>query len=133
MKTINKILTILFLAAAVTGIYSSCDKDETGTPRIDYVRITAPESSDSLLVAAGQGRLIAIMGDHLENTIEIWFNDQRSVLTPTYITKTSILVSAFQWTLITRCVSLCLMALSSSTISKSKSVSPQLTACCPNM
>jgi hypothetical protein len=93
MKSVKKIIIMLFTAFAVSGIYISCKKDNIGEPRIDYIRITSPESSDSLLVAAAQGRLIAIMGDNLQNATEIWFNDQRAVLTPTYITKTSILVS----------------------------------------
>lgn len=84
---------MLFMALAVIGIYTSCSKDEAGQPRIRYVRITAPESKDSLLVGAGQGRLIAIMGENLEGAQEIWFNDQKAVLTPTYITSTSIIVS----------------------------------------
>lgn len=57
------------------------------------MRVTSPASSDSLLVGAGQGQLIAIVGDNLEGAVEIWFNDQQALLTPTYITKTSILVS----------------------------------------
>jgi hypothetical protein len=44
-------------------------------------------------VGAGQGRLIAIVGENLQNTVEIWFNDQQARLTPTYITSTSILVT----------------------------------------
>lgn len=94
MKKITKLLGILFFTLAVAGLYSSCEKDnDSAEPRIDYVRVTAPESSDSLLVGAGQGRLIAIVGDNLQDAVEIWFNDQRAVLTPTYITKTTILVS----------------------------------------
>ena len=84
---------MLLMAFAVIGIYTSCEKENEGEPRISHVRITAPESSDSLLIGAGQGRLIAIMGENLEGATEIWFNDQRAVLTPTYITSTSILVS----------------------------------------
>ncbi|MGB8194553.1 MAG: glycan-binding surface protein [Chitinophagaceae bacterium] len=94
MKTINKTLMMLFMAVAVIGIYTSCKKDRSkGEPRIDYVRVTNPTSSDSLLVGAGQGQLIAIVGQNLEDAVEIWFNDQRAVLTPTYITSTTILVS----------------------------------------
>lgn len=94
MKTFNKIILMLVIAFAMTSIFTSCEKDDvSGEPRIDYIRITVPESSDSLLVAAAQGRLIAIMGDHLQNAIEVWFNDQKATLTPAYITKTSILVS----------------------------------------
>ena len=65
----------------------------TGTPSISYVRITRPESSDSLLVGAGQGQLIAIVGKNLQDAVEVWFNDQQALLTPTYITNTSVLVS----------------------------------------
>lgn len=93
MKTINKTLLMLFMAIAVIGIYTSCKKDDVGEPRVKYVRITAPESSDSLLIGAGQGRLIAIMGENLGGAVEVWFNDQKALLTPTYITNTSILVS----------------------------------------
>lgn len=94
MKTLNKIILMLIMAFAMASIFTSCEKDDiSGEPRIDYIRMTAPESSDSLLVAAAQGRLIAIMGDHLQNAIEVWFNDQKATLTPAYITKTSILVS----------------------------------------
>jgi hypothetical protein len=92
MKTI-KTLIILLVAIAVAGIYTSCKKDENpGQPRIKYVRVTTPASADSLLVGAGQGRLIAIVGENLQDAIEVWFNDQRASLTSTYITSTTILV-----------------------------------------
>ena len=93
MKSINKILLLLLL---LTGsIFISCDKDndDGGTPSVTYVRITRPQSSDSLLVGAGQGRLIAIVGKNLQDAVEVWFNDRQAVLTPTYITSTSILVT----------------------------------------
>src|SRR6188508_141794 len=95
MKSINKILLVLIMLTGVAGIFIACDKnnDDSGTPSVNYVRITRPESSDSLLIGAGQGLLIAIVGNNLKNTSEIWFNDQQAVLTPTYITNTSILVS----------------------------------------
>jgi hypothetical protein len=95
MKAINKFLLVFLLSIGVASIFISCDKDddESGTPSIDYVRITRPQSSDSLLVGAGQGQLIAIVGKNLQDAIEVWFNDRRAMLTPTYITNTSILVS----------------------------------------
>jgi hypothetical protein len=96
MKTLNKILLLSVMAFGIVSIYSSCTKDDApngGEPRINYVRVTNPTSSDSLLVGAGQGMLIAIVGENLQNAVEIWFNDQRAVLTPTYITNTTILVS----------------------------------------
>lgn len=96
MKKVQNIVLLVFAALAVMGVYTSCKKTElpnNGEPRITHIRLTAPESSDSLIVGAGQGRLIAIMGENLEKAVEIWFNDQKAVLTPTYITQTSILVS----------------------------------------
>jgi hypothetical protein len=92
MKSVNKILLIVLMAAGAAGLFTSCEKDDSGTPSVSYVRITRPESSDSLLVAAGQGQLIAIVGNNLKDAVQVWFNDQQSLLTPTYITNTSILV-----------------------------------------
>jgi hypothetical protein len=75
MKAFNKILFLLLLTVGVVSVFSSCKKDEnTGTPSISYVRVTRPESSDSLLVGAGQGQLIAIVGNNLKDAVEIWFN-----------------------------------------------------------
>lgn len=92
MKSIyTTLLALLVMIGAVT-VFNSCTKDEAGTPSISYVRITRPASSDSLLVGAGQGQLIAIVGNNLQDAVEIWFNDQQSRLTPTYITNTTILV-----------------------------------------
>lgn len=94
MKSVNKILLILLVAIGAASVFTSCKKhEEDAIPNIDYVRITRPESSDSLLVAAGQGQLIAVMGNNLQNAVEAWFNDQRASLNPTYITKTSLLVN----------------------------------------
>jgi hypothetical protein len=94
MKSFNKILLILLIAIVEVTLLGSCKKDTaTETPSVSYARITRPESSDSLLVGAGQGQLIAIVGNNLKDAVEVWFNDQRARLTPTYITNTSILVS----------------------------------------
>lgn len=92
MKPINKILLALLIIAAAASVFTACEKDSVGTPVIDYVRITRPESSDSLLIGAGQGQLIAIMGKNLGGAVAIWFNDRPSRLTPTYITNSSLIV-----------------------------------------
>ena len=87
---------MLLLMVILAGVLSACDKEDLpngGQPKIDYIRVTKPESSDSLLVAAYQGTLIAIMGENLAGVQQIWFNDQKSSLTPTYITNTTIMVS----------------------------------------
>ncbi len=97
MKKILKPIILLTMAIAVAGIYSSCSKKDDlpngGEPRIRYVRITDPVSSDSLLVGAFQGQLIAIVGENLQQATELWFNDQKASLTPTYITSSAILVT----------------------------------------
>jgi hypothetical protein len=94
MKSLNKILLVLLVAIGAASVFTACKKHEgDAIPKIDYVRITRPQSSDSLLVAAGQGQLIAVMGENLQDAVEAWFNDQRASLNPTYITKTSLLVS----------------------------------------
>lgn len=97
MKLINRLSIIVTLTVCTVALFSSCSKDDdapnNGEPRVRYVRITNPASSDSLLVGAGQGQLIAIVGDNLEKAVDIWFNDRQARLTPTYITSSSILVS----------------------------------------
>ncbi|MEP7373578.1 MAG: glycan-binding surface protein [Chitinophagaceae bacterium] len=96
MKTFNKSTLIIVMALLAASVFTSCSKDNNvndGEPRIKYVRVTSPVSADSLLVGAGQGSLIAIVGENLQNAVEIWFNDQRANLTPTYITSTTILVT----------------------------------------
>ena len=93
MKLLNKLIALFIMAFTGAALLTACKKEERGEPRIDYIRITRPESSDSLLVGAGQGRLIAIVGDNLQDAVEIWFNDQAARLTPTYISEKSILVS----------------------------------------
>jgi len=94
MKSINKILPILLMTVVSVNMFTSWKKESvSGTPVVSYVRVTNPESSDSLLVGAGQGQLIAIIGNNLQNTVQVWFNNQEALLTPTYITNTSILVN----------------------------------------
>ena len=94
MKNINKILGILTMVVALGSIVSSCKKeDSAGQPVINYVRVTNPASSDSLLVGAAQGKLIAIMGDNLGGAVQMWFNDQEAKLNPSYITNTTIIVN----------------------------------------
>lgn len=96
MKRINKLIVLLTVAIAMISITTSCKKDSVSNkavPAIKYVRVTNPESSDSLLVGASQGKLIAIIGENLQDAVAIWFNDQKASLTPTYVTNTSILVS----------------------------------------
>ena len=96
MKTFNKLTVLFIMAIAVIGIFASCKKDDLpngGQPRIKYVRVTNPTSADSLLVGAGQGQLIAIIGENLGGAQSMWFNNQPATLNPTYVTNTSIIVN----------------------------------------
>jgi len=92
MKLKYKYVLMLLMASVWSAMIVSCSEDEGGKPFVNYIRVTNPEASDSLLVAAGQGKKIAIMGRNLQNTVEIWFNDQQAQLVPTFITSSSIIV-----------------------------------------
>lgn len=78
---------------------TSCNKDEDmkpgdiGNPRVLYIRSTNPAAADSLLAGAFMGSLIAIVGEDLGHTVELWFNDQQATLSPTYVTDRTIIVS----------------------------------------
>lgn len=93
MKLMYKYFILLAIGITMTGTFLSCSDDDGGKPTISYIRVTDPESADSLLVAASQGQLIAIMGHNLGGLRQLWFNDQRASLTPTLITNTSVLVT----------------------------------------
>jgi hypothetical protein len=95
MKSINKTIVLLLMLVATVSVITSCKKDSSSgaTPTVNYVRITSPQSSDSLLVGAGQGQLIAIVGTNLQDAQQVWFNNLQARLTPTYISSTSILAS----------------------------------------
>lgn len=94
MKTLYKITAVLLVVLGISLV--SCSSEEAATsrsPYISYVRITDPASSDSLLVEAGQGQLLALIGDNLQNTKEVWFNNLRAFISPVYVTKNSILTN----------------------------------------
>jgi len=87
---------MLLLAALFTGtLFQSCEKTETdtGMPVVNYVRITDPEKSDSLVVSAYMGSTIAIMGDNLQDVNQIWFNDQLAYINSAFVTSTSIIIT----------------------------------------
>lgn len=90
-KTFTFLIPVILLGLIVI---SSCeDNEDVGDPVIHYVRVTNPESSDSLLVGAFLGDLVAIIGENLGGTREIWFNDLEAFINPTYVTDKSILVN----------------------------------------
>lgn len=91
-----KYLTLLIVPAVVIGVLS-CDKNDPeangGDPAVYYIRSTDPAKSDSLITGSFMGSLIAIVGDNLGGTRELWFNDQKADLNPTYVTSQSIIVN----------------------------------------
>lgn len=93
MRSIKSLILMLILTYAAASMVA-CKKDSgSPAPGIDYVRITDPAAADSLITGGRQGQLIAIVGQNLEDTREVWFNDQRALLTPTLVSKRSILVN----------------------------------------
>lgn len=98
MKSIIKYLILLVIPAVMGVIFSSCEKEDDnnvdiGNPKVLYIRTTDPAKADSLLVGAFMGNLIAIIGEDLGYTVELWFNDQRAQLNPTYVTDKTIIVN----------------------------------------
>jgi len=95
MRSSIKHFLFLLVALVVTGTVTSCSDDDVlpngGTPMIEYVRVTRPEASDSLIAKAGQGQMIAIIGQNLQDARELWINDREATLQSTFITNTSII------------------------------------------
>ena len=94
----NKRLTIILLlmvSLIPSVLFQSCkdDSDDGGTPSVQYIRMTDPEKSDSLLARAFMGSVIAIIGENLQDVAQVWFNDQEAMLNTSYITANSIIVT----------------------------------------
>lgn len=93
----NKTFYIILAFAASLMFFSSCCKDEgvnnSATPVVKYIRPAQSERSDSLMVEASMGSVVAIIGDDLSGVNEIYFNDQKAKLNPCYVTNTSIVVT----------------------------------------
>jgi hypothetical protein len=69
MKSINKInINVIAGGGCCRHIHAPAKKDSSSdaTPVINYVRITILNLLTLLLVGAGQGQLIAIVGDNLQ-------------------------------------------------------------------
>lgn len=94
MKSIYKSIIFLVIAFGMAGVFTGCSDDENlpngGEPMISYIRVTNPESADSLITSAGQGSIIVIVGQNLQGTRELWINDRRAELIPTFITNTNV-------------------------------------------
>jgi hypothetical protein len=93
MKTSLRLFIPVVVMSVASGIFFGCSEELPfdGKPTVVYVRVTDPASSDSLLAAAGQGQMIAIVGENLGSVRQLWFNDQRATLNPSYITSKTII------------------------------------------
>lgn len=91
MKVIYRYLLLLMVFTVGVVVLSCSDEESGGKPVITYVRITTPASSDSLVGAAGQGQMVAIMGRNLGNVRQLWFNDKPAVLNPSFITNATVI------------------------------------------
>ncbi len=98
-RTYNKIKTfaaILLITVFSAQMFTGCNDDDTSSgavPEIDHIRLNDPMKSDSLLVSASLGQVIAIMGNNLADVRGIWFNDQEAILNTSYITNGTIVVT----------------------------------------
>src|SRR5665647_3225079 len=88
------LLLLIFISSG--AFFQACKKDSGtggGIPVVNYIRITDPLKSDSLVAHAFMGNNIAIMGENLQNVVEIWFNDQSAILNTSFMTSTTIIVA----------------------------------------
>lgn len=90
---------VFFLIGSVLLLLSSCENDSyefeltDGNPEVFYVRLTDPESADSLLVAAYMDDVICLVGSNLRSIRELYFNDQKAVLNTSFITDNTLIVN----------------------------------------
>lgn len=76
------------------SLFLSCEEEENnGVPVINYIRVTDPAKSDSLVAHAFMGSNIAIVGENLQDVKEVWFNDQEAKLNTSFITNSTIIVT----------------------------------------
>ena len=89
-------LVMLLLATLFSGIiFQACEKSDTNSvmPVVNYIRITNPDKSDSLVVSAFMGQVIVLMGENMQDVNQIWFNDQPASVNTNLITSTDIIVT----------------------------------------
>lgn len=101
MKVLRYISYVLIPCLIMSSIlFSSCEENGNGNelsnpdgpPEVSYIRIAEPSSSDSLLTSATLGTGLVIVGENLGGTREIFFNDKRASINPTWVTNTTIFV-----------------------------------------
>ncbi|WP_200979199.1 glycan-binding surface protein [Echinicola sp. 20G] len=74
----------------------SCTDDEdavTGMPMIERIRNTDPSTADSSFVNATLGSTLAILGQNLGTTQEVYLNDYPLGVNPAYVTNSNVIVT----------------------------------------
>ena len=90
----KKLLYLFAIAMSVTLGLAACSDDDSdnATPVITGVRVCDPEKADSLFTKSSQGQVVAIIGQHLNNALAVYINDQKVSFSTTMNTNHSIIV-----------------------------------------
>lgn len=96
MKKIFKYILVAPMAlmtVAMTGCSESdADKDKGKDPKVSYFRYTDPATANDHITEAYLGEKIAICGSDLGDVQQVWFNDQKAMVNPAYVTSDVIIV-----------------------------------------
>ncbi len=84
---------VLLLGVMVLGACKEEDDMGTGMPVIERIRNTDPSTTDSAFTSATLGSTIAIIGNNLRGTQEVYLNDYPLGINPAYVTNTSVIVT----------------------------------------
>ena len=98
MKTIIKHIIGIVSAVVLAGCFTSCDqydypdrfRSTDGLPTISYVRYA---DKDVFTDQAFMDEILCIVGTNLRSVHDIYFNDQKAILNPSYITDNTLVVS----------------------------------------
>ncbi|WP_192350144.1 glycan-binding surface protein [Algoriphagus sp. Y33] len=100
MKIITNIRSshsLLVASALLMVIFLGACKDEdeinVGPPTIERVRNTDPTSADSAFISATLGSTLAIIGNNLLGTQQVYLNDYPLGVNTAYVTNTSVIVT----------------------------------------
>ena len=98
MKNIVKFVGIVLATALVAVGLNSCKQDPhkyvvtKGQPTIKYVTTTEASAADSLITGAATEAVICIVGENMTSVKEVYFNDLKAILSPSFITENTLLV-----------------------------------------
>ncbi|HSJ68836.1 MAG TPA: glycan-binding surface protein [Anditalea sp.] len=84
-----------FVMLLIMGSMASCTEDEFDTsapPIIERIRNTNPTTADSSFVSATLGSTLAILGNNLSTTLEVYLNDHPLGVNPAYVTNNTVIV-----------------------------------------